>query len=291
MKRQLTYVETVERSLMKTYRKEIYSPFMKALRDFQMIEENDHIAVCISGGKDSFLLAKCFQLIQRYGNIPFQLSFISMDPGYEEANYNKIVENAKKLEIPLHIFKAPIFDYVTTIEDSPCYLCARMRRGYLYKEAKALGCNKIALGHHFNDVIETNLMGMIYGAQIQTMMPKLHSTHFEGMELIRPLYYVREHHIQCWVRHNELEFIACACALTKKQNEEEKAVGKRAKMKELVKELMKENQHVEDNIFRSMFDINLNTVIGYHDDQGSHNFLDTYKDKEIILRGESKWKN
>lgn len=280
MKRELTYVEMVERSLMKTYRKEIYSPFMKALRDFKMIEEGDKIAVCISGGKDSFLLAKCMQLIQRYGDIPFELCFIAMNPGYEEVNHQRIVENAAKLEIELHDYSAPIFDYVTTIDDSPCYLCARMRRGYLYREAQSLGCNKIALGHHFNDVIETNLMGMIYGAQIQTMMPKLHSTNFEGMELLRPLYYVKERDIHAWVKHNELEFIACACSLTKKQNEEEKAVGKRAKMKELVKELMEENKHVEDNIFRSMFDINLNTVIGYHDDEGTHTFLDKYKEKK-----------
>lgn len=284
MKRELTYVELVERSLMKTYRKEIYSPFMKALRDFQMIEAGDKVAVCISGGKDSFILAKCMQLIQRYGDIPFELCFIAMNPGYEAENQTKIIENAKKLEIPLHEYSAPIFDYVTTIEDSPCYLCARMRRGYLYKEAQKLGCNKIALGHHFNDVIETNLMGMLYGAQIQTMMPKLHSTNFEGMELLRPLYYVKERDIKAWVKHNKLEFIACACSLTKKQSEEERPVGKRARMKELVNELMAENKHVEDNIFRSMFDINLNTVIGYHTDEESHHFLDTYKEK-------AKWKN
>lgn len=279
MARELTYTQKVEQSILKTYRKDIFSPFVRALNDFKMIDEGDMIGVCISGGKDSMLLAKCMGEIQRHGNKKFELRYIVMNPGYKCENVQKIHENLEKLQIDATIFDAPIFEYVTTVEDSPCYLCARMRRGYLYREAQRLGCNKIALGHHFNDVIETNLMGMIYGGQIQTMMPKLHSTNFEGMELIRPLYYVREEAIKRWCVHNDLTFLNCACFMTEKESSGVEQ-GKRAKMKELVKELMEDNPHVEDNIFKSMFNVNLRTIIGYRDEEKEYSFLDTYDERK-----------
>lgn len=275
MARELSYVKKVEQSILKTYRKEIYSPFVKALIDFKMINDGDVVGVCISGGKDSMLLAKCLEEVQRHGNKKFELKYIVMNPGYKCENLERIKENLEKLKIDATIFDAPIFEYVTTVEDSPCYLCARMRRGYLYREAQRQGCNKIALGHHFNDVIETNLMGMIYGGQIQTMMPKLHSTNFKGMELIRPLYYVREDAIKRWCVYNDLSFLNCACSFTEKENSG-MDLGKRAKMKDLVKELMEDNPHVEDNIFKSMFNVNLSTIIGYHDREKEYSFLDDY---------------
>lgn len=277
-KRELTFTQKVEQSILKTYRKDIYAPFVKALIDFKMIEDGDVIGVCISGGKDSMILAKCMQEVQRHGNKKFDLKFIVMNPGYREENIQKIHENLDKLGIPATIFDAPIFEFVTGLEDNPCYMCARMRRGNLYHEAQSLGCNKIALGHHFNDVIETNLMGMIYGGQVQTMMPKVISKNFDGMELIRPLYYVREEAIIRWCVHNELSFLNCACSLTERENDGQD-LGKRALMKKLVAELMKDNPHVEDNIFKSMFNVNLGTLIGYHDENKEYSFLDTYESK------------
>ena len=274
-KRELSYAQKVTQSILKTYRKEIFSPCVKALVDFDMIQDGDVVGVCISGGKDSMLLAKCLEEIQKHGKKKFELKYIVMNPGYRKENVERIKDNLRKLELEAHIYEAPIFEYVTTVEDSPCYLCARMRRGHLYREAQSLGCNKIALGHHFNDVIETNLMGMIYGGQAQTMMPKVHSKNFEGMELIRPLYYVREEAIIRWCVYNDLTFLNCACAFTEKEANT-KEIGKRAKMKLLVKELMEDNPHVEDNIFKSMFNVNLETVIGYHDRDHEVTFLEMY---------------
>ena len=268
----------IERSIIKKYRKEIWRMFVKAVRDYQMIKEGDKIAVCISGGKDSFLLAKCLEELKRHGDINFDLVYLSMNPGYNEINKERLIENANKLNIPLEIFETNIFNVVSKTTDSPCYLCARMRRGHLYAKAKELGCNKIALGHHFDDVIETIVMGMLYGAQIQTMMPKLHSTNFEGMELIRPMYLVKEESIIAWAKYNELTFLQCACNFTEK-NHLENVSSKRLETKNLIKELRKKYEDIDINIFRSVEDINLNTIIGYHKDDMSYNFLDDYEKK------------
>ncbi len=243
-----------------------------------MVNEGDKIAVCISGGKDSMLLAKLMQELQRHGDAKFDLEFIVMDPGYTELNRKKIEDNASLLNIPVKIFESPIFDTVTQIEKNPCYLCARMRRGYLYAKAKELGCNKIALGHHFSDVIETIVMGMFYGAQVQTMMPKLHSTNFPGMELIRPLYCVHEDHIIAWQKYNGLEFLQCACRFTEEMYESGDGVGdsKRQLIKELIRDMRKTDKQIEINIFRSVEDVNLSTIIGYHKGDESYNFMDNY---------------
>ncbi len=270
--------QEIERSIITKFRPTIWRLFLRAIEEYQMIEENDKIAVCISGGKDSMLLAKCMQELKAHGNINFELEFISMDPGYNKENRLLLEENAKTLNIPLSMFETNIFNVVNNISESPCYLCARMRRGYLYAEAKKLGCNKIALGHHFDDVIETILMGMLYGSQIQTMMPKLHSTNFEGMELIRPLYLVKEKNIINWAKSNDLRFLQCACRFT--ENIEVAHNSKRKEIKDLINNLRQVYPNVDINIFRSVHDVNLNTLIGYHNDTTSYNFLDDYKEKK-----------
>ncbi len=268
-----------EESIQKKYHKQLFSPFAKACKIYKLIEEGDHIAVCISGGKDSMLMAKLFQEIQRHRHVNFDLTFLVMDPGYIEENRKLIESNAQLLGIPITIFESTIFDTVDNIEKNPCYLCARMRRGHLYSKAKELGCNKIALGHHYDDVIETILMGMIYGGQIQSMMPKLHSTNFEGMELIRPMYLIREEDICTWRDYNELRFLQCACHFTETCStfrEDETSNSKRLETKKLIAELKKTNPFVESNIFRSVENVQLDTVIEYKKDGVRHNFLDDY---------------
>ena len=268
----------IERSIVKKFRKEIWRKFTKAINEYELIQDGDKIAVCISGGKDSMLMAKLFQELERHGKKNFEVVFLVMNPGYNEINYETIVNNAKILNVPITVFTSEIFDIVAGEEESPCYLCARMRRGHLYSKAKELGCNKIALGHHFDDVIETILMGMLYGAQVQTMMPKLHSTNFPGMELIRPLYLVREEDIIHWMNYNDLHFIQCACRFTESCAScggTEKG-SKRAEIKDLIRELRKKNPYIEKNIFRSVENVNLNTVIGYKKDGVRHHFLDEY---------------
>ena len=270
----------VEKSLRKKFKKSIWSKFTKAINTYELVKPGDKIAVCISGGKDSMLMAKCFQDLKRFSKFEFDVKFLVMDPGYSEANRKVIENNAKILHVPITIFESNIFDSVYHIEKSPCYLCARMRRGHLYNFARELGCNKIALGHHYDDVIETILMGMLYGAQVQTMMPKLHSTNFEGMELIRPLYLIREADIIHWANYNDLHFIQCACRFTEhcaSCGGTEKG-SKRAEIKELIHELAQKDPVIEYNIFRSVENVNLNTVIGYKQDGVRHNFLDTYDD-------------
>lgn len=268
-----------EESIQKKFHKQLFSPFAKACKIYKLIEEGDRIAVCISGGKDSMLLAKLFQEIQRHRHVNFELTFLVMDPGYNKENRALIESNAKALGIPVTIFESTIFDTVDNIEKSPCYLCARMRRGYLYSKAKELGCNKIALGHHYDDVIETILMGMLHGGQIQSMMPKLRSTNFEGMELIRPLYLVREADICAWRDYNDLHFLQCACHFTETCStchEDGTTSSKRLETKKLIAELKKTNPYVESNIFRSVENIQLDTVIEYKKDGVRHNFLDEY---------------
>ncbi len=268
-----------EESIQRKFRRALFSPFAKACRDYKLIEEGDRIAVCISGGKDSMLMAKLFQEILRHRKMHFELTFLVMDPGYNKENRALIESNAAALGIPITVFESTIFDTVDTIEKSPCYLCARMRRGYLYSKAKELGCNKIALGHHYDDVIETILMGMLHGAQIQTMMPKLHSTNFEGMELIRPMYLVRESDICAWRDYNDLHFLQCACHFTdtcSTCHEDGTTSSKRLEVKKLIAELKKTNPFVESNIFRSMENVNLDTVIEYKQKGVRHHFLDEY---------------
>lgn len=264
----------VERSIITTYRKDIWSKFMRGITDYELIEENDKIMVCISGGKDSFLLAKCMQELERHGKFPFKAYYVVMDPGYTSEHRKLILDNAKKLNIDIKIFESDIFDVVDIQEKSPCYLCARMRRGYLYSYAKELGCNKIALGHHFDDVIETTLLSMFYGAEVKTMMPKLYSDNFEGLELIRPLYLVRESSILAWVRYNDLKFLNCACKFTLNRD---KNIGKRQEIKELIKSLRKVNPSVDANIFKALDNINMNCILGYHKDGERYSFLDDYK--------------
>lgn len=271
----------VEKSLRKKFRKEIWSKFTKAVNTYELVKPGDKIAVCISGGKDSMLMAKCFQELKLHDKFDFDVKFLVMDPGYSPRNRQVIEENARVLNIPITVFESDIFESVYNIEKSPCYLCARMRRGHLYAYAKELGCNKIALGHHYDDVIETILMGMLYGAQVQTMMPKLHSTNFEGMELIRPLYLVREDDIKAWRDYNGLNFIQCACKFTDTcttcNNEENQS--KRVEIKELIKKLKQVNPHVESNIFRSVENVNIDTVVAYKQNGVKHNFLDEYDNK------------
>lgn len=272
----------IERSIIKKFRKGIWRKFTKGIREYDLIQDGDKIAVCISGGKDSMLMAKLFQELKIHNKFDFEVKFLVMDPGYSPANRKVIEENARKLNIPITIFESDIFDSVYNIEKSPCYLCARMRRGHLYHFAQELGCNKIALGHHYDDVIETILMGMLYGAQIQTMMPKLHSTNFEGMELIRPLYLVHEDDIKAWRDYNGLHFIQCACKFTDTcttcNNEENRS--KRVEIKELIKKLKEVNQYVEGNIFKSVENVNLETVVAYKKDGVKHHFLDDYDTKK-----------
>ena len=267
----------IERSIITTYRKEIWSRFVKAVSEYKLIEENDNIMVCISGGKDSFLLAKLIQELINHGKFPFKAHFVSMNPGYNKENLELIKKNAEILNIPLEIFESKIFDTVYNIEQNPCYLCARMRRGYLYNKAQELGCNKIALGHHFDDVIETILMGMLYGSQMQTMMPKVKSTSHPGMELIRPLYYVKEADIINWQKRNNLEFIKCACKITEKNARNDGEYGsKRQEVKELINNLRKKYKNIDINILRSAENVNLDTVISYRKDGKTHHFLDKY---------------
>lgn len=270
--------EEIERSLITKYRKPIWKKFIDGINKYELINEGDKIAVCISGGKDSMLLAKCMQEIQRYGKKKIELEFVVMDPGYNDINRQTIINNAKRLNIPITIFDTEIFDIVADVESSPCYLCARMRRGYLYKKAQSLGCNKIALGHHFDDVIETTLMGMLYGGQIQTMMPKLHSTNHPGMELIRPLYMVKEADIIAWQQYHGLQFIQCACRFTENCTLSDNGGGgsKRQEMKTLIKKFRQTNSSIDMNIFRSVHNVNLDTIIGYKNKDGEYNFLDDY---------------
>ena len=270
----------IERSIIKKFRRSVWRPFTKALNEYQLVQEGDKIAVCISGGKDSMLMAKLFQELKRHGKVNFEVVFLVMNPGYNEDNWNIILNNAKLLGIPLTVFESDIFDTVATIDKNPCYLCARMRRGYLYSKAKELGCNKIALGHHFDDVIETILMGMLYSAKIETMMPKLHSQNFEGMELIRPMYMIKEEGIKAWRDYNKLQFIQCACRFT--ENCSTCGGGRKSKrdeMKELVEQFRNISGVIDTNIFNSIHNINLNTVIGYHKDDMKYTFLDDYDTK------------
>ena len=283
MKRQeeADFAKNVEQSLRKTYKKRIWSKFCRAINTYELVKPGDKIAVCISGGKDSMLMAKLFQELKRHNKFEFEVKYLVMDPGYNEANRRIIEENARRLNIPVTFFESNIFDAVYEIENSPCYLCARMRRGHLYAYAKELGCNKIALGHHYDDVIETILMGMLYGGQVQTMMPKLHSTNFEGMELIRPLYLIREDDIKSWRDYNDLHFIQCACKFTDTcttcNNEENRS--KRVEIKELIRTLKQVNPYVEGNIFKSVENVNLDTVVAYKQNGVRHHFMDDYDTK------------
>jgi len=269
----------VERSIITRFRKEIWSKFVKGTDIYKLIEEGDNIMVCISGGKDSFLLAKCMQELALHGKIRFNVKYVCMDPGYNKKNRELIESNAKLLNIPLEVFESDIFDVVSSDQfKSPCYFCARMRRGHLYAKAKELGCNKIALGHHFDDVIETTLLSMFYGSEIKTMMPKLHSDNFEGLELIRPMYLVKEKDIICWRKYNELTFLNCACKFTEKSAEQE-GLSKRKEIKELIDELRKVNPSVDLNIFKALDNVNMNCILGWHKDGEEYSFLDEYENR------------
>ena len=275
-------LKEIEQSIRKKFHKQLFTKFAKAINEYDLLQENDKVAVCISGGKDSMLMAKLFQELKRHNKFPFELVFLVMDPGYNEENRKVIENNARILDIPITIFETNIFDAVYEIEKSPCYLCARMRRGYLYSKAKELGCNKIALGHHYDDVIETILMGMLYGAQVQTMMPKLHSSNFEGMELIRPMYLIREDDIKHWRDYNDLHFIQCACRFTDTCTtcrSDGSSDSKRMEVKRLIRELKKTNPYVESNIFKSVANVNLSTIIAYKEHGVTHHFLDHYDEK------------
>jgi len=265
----------IERSIIKKYRKEIWSKFVKAVSDYKLIDENDNVMVCISGGKDSFLMAKCIEELIKHGKFKFNAHYVVMNPGYSKANKEMILENAKKLNINIEMFESNIFDVVKDITESPCYLCARMRRGYLYSKAQELGCNKIALGHHFDDVIETTLLSMFYGSEIKTMLPKLHSTNFKGIELIRPMYLIHEQDIISWKKFNNLEFLNCACRFTEEYSMN-KTDSKREEIKELIKNMKKINKSVDHNIFKSLDNINLDCVLGYNKNKEYHSFLDEY---------------
>lgn len=268
--------EKIELSIRKKFHKELFSKFAKAINEYDLIKPNDKIAVCISGGKDSMLLAKLFQELKRHNKFEFELVFLVMNPGYKQENADLIRENAELMGVPITVFESEIFSNVEHIEKSPCYICARMRRGYLYSKAKELGCNKIALGHHYDDVIETILMGMLYGAQVQTMMPKLHSSNFEGMELIRPMYLIREKDIKHWRDYNELKFLQCACKFTE-DCADEVAESKRQEIKRMIAELEKQDSQIPGNIFKSVENVNLSTIIAYKDKDGNrHHFKDEY---------------
>ncbi len=271
-------LKEIEKSIIKRYRKDIWAPFIKGIKEYELIKDNDVIAVCISGGKDSFLLAKCMQEIKRHGKINFDLKFIVMNPGYTDKNLDLIKSNAEKLNIPIHIFNSDIFATVDEISsESPCYLCARMRRGCLYKESQRLGCNKIALGHHFDDVIETILLSIIYGGEMKTMMPKLHSTNFPGMELIRPMCYIKEQDIINWAKYCELTFLNCACKFTERNaNEKLENTSKRKEIKELIKTFRSINPYIETNIYKSSKNVNIDALIEYKKDGKRYNFLDRY---------------
>lgn len=284
LKRKMTdeiCADDVEKSIRKKFSKTIWSRFTAAVVEYELVKPNDKIAVCISGGKDSMLMAKLFQELKRHNKFPFELVFLVMDPGYSPVNRSVIENNARKLNIPITVFETDIFESVYNVEKYPCYLCARMRRGYLYKQAQLLGCNKIALGHHYDDVIETILMGMLYGGQVQTMMPKLHSTNYKGMELIRPLYLVRESEIKRWRDYNNLSFIQCACRFTDTCTtcNNGNSGSKRQEIKQLIADLKKINPQIESNIFHSVENVNLETVISYKRGEEKHSFLDDYDDK------------
>ena len=269
----------IERSIIKTYRKEIWSKFIKAIKDYELINENDKIMVCISGGKDSFLLAKCIQELQRHGKIRFDAKYVVMNPGYVDKNLKQIEKNAKLLNIPIEIFETDIFDVSNMLNpENPCYMCARMRRGHLYNKAQELGCNKIALGHHFDDVIETTLLSMFYGAEIKTMMPKLYSDNFEGIQLIRPMCLIKENDIIAWKKYNKLTFLNCACKFTEMTDKNE-IVSKRKEMKQLINEMRKINKDVDHNIFKAMENVNMSCILGWHDEDKKYSFLDNYDKK------------
>ena len=268
--------EEIERSIIKKYRRDIWSKFVKGVKEYNLIEENDKVMVCISGGKDSFLLAKCIQELQRHGKVKFEARYVVMNPGYNDFNRDLIIANAEILNVPIEMFESNIFDVVANVDSkSPCYLCAKMRRGHLYNKAKELGCNKIALGHHFDDVIETTLLSLFYGSEIKTMMPKLHSDNFEGLELIRPLYLVKEESIISWRRYNKISFLNCACRFTESCSLDD-GNSKRNEMKKLIKNLRKENKNIDYNIFKALDNVNLNCVLGTKKDGEYKSFLDTY---------------
>ena len=271
----------IERSIIVRFRKEIWREFTKAVRDYELIKEGDKVAVCISGGKDSFLLAKCIEELQKHGRVKFEAKYIVMNPGYNEENKKQIIENAKKMNIDIDMFDSDIFDSVYKLDEgSPCYLCARMRRGCLYSYAKEIGCNKIALGHHFDDVIETTLLSIIYGGEIKGMMPKLHSDNFEGMELIRPLYLVREKDIKSWAKYNDLNFLNCACRFTEKNTIEHNENSKRLEIKKLIEKLEDKSKFVPYNIFKSTENVNLDMMRAYKTKGKKYDFLDTYSDRK-----------
>ena len=270
----------IEKSIIKKYRKEIWSKFIKAIKDYKLIEENDKVMVCISGGKDSFLLAKCIQELIRHGMVPFEAKYVVMNPGYKEENLNQIINNAKEMNIPIEIFDTDIFAVSNKLNpENPCYMCARMRRGHLYSKAQELGCNKIALGHHFDDVIETTLLSLFYGAEIKTMLPKLHSDNFKGVDLIRPLYYVHEDAIISWKNYNELTFLNCACKFTEKSSLDDD-FSKRKEMKELIKRFKEKNKDIDHNIFKALDNINLECVLGTKKNGEYHSFLEDFEKDE-----------
>ncbi len=271
--------QEIERSIIKKYRKDIWSRFVKAVADYELIKENDKVMVCISGGKDSFLLAKCMQELVRHGKVKFEACYVCMNPGYNDKNRELIISNAKRLNIPLEMFESNIFDVANNVSGgSPCYLCARMRRGCLYNKAKELGCNKIALGHHFDDVIETTLLSMFYGSEVKTMMPKLHSDNFPGLELIRPMYLIKEEAIINWKNYNNLTFLNCACKFTEESSKKEDN-SKRLEMKKLINELRKQDKNIDYNIFKAMDNVNLECVLGTKRNGKYHSFLENYEEK------------
>ena len=277
MPRQFTPCQQVEQTIVRRYHEELWSPFCKAIKRYQLIRPGDRIAVCISGGKDSMLMAKMMQMLHRHSEIPFEVEYLVMDPGYNPENRRRVEENARFLEIPATVFESDIFEVANAQEKNPCFLCARMRRGCLYKKARELGCNKIALGHHFDDVIGTTVMGMFYGGQLQAMIPKLWARNFPGMELIRPLYLVHEEHIIAWARANNLEFIQCACKFTEDSAKHEGG-SKRLEIKNLIKELKKTNPTIEDNIFASIHTLQLDTMVGWKYKGKEISFLDGYEE-------------
>ncbi len=281
MARELNRCQLIERSIIKKYRKELWNPFIAAVKRYELVNEGDKIAVCISGGKDSMLMAKLMQQLHRCSDVPFDIVFLVMDPGYNEANRKQIEKNANLLEIPITVFETDIFNVANKAEKNPCYLCARMRRGHLYSAARELGCNKIALGHHFSDVIETTVMGMFYGSQLQAMPPKLRSTNFEGMELIRPLYCVHEDDIIAWMKYNELEFLQCACRFTEAYENEEDGIGtsKRQEVKALIKELKKTNPNIENSIFSSIHNVCLDTMVNYKSKGIEYTFTERFNNE------------
>ena len=277
MSRTFTPVQQIEQTIVRRYHEELWSPFCKAIKRYELIKPGDRIAVCISGGKDSMLLAKLMQQLHRHSDVPFELEYLVMDPGYAPANRAKIEENAEILGVPVTIFESDIFAVANGTEKNPCYLCARMRRGALYAKAQELGCNKIALGHHRDDVIETTVMAMFYGAQLQGMMPKLHSTNFPGMELIRPLYCVREEDIIAWAKHNELEFLQCACRFTERTaTAGHESESKRKEVKNLIRTLRETNPDLESNLFHAIHAVNLDMFPGWKTKGERHSFLENY---------------